>query len=132
MRQALRITVPFDPMLTSANRDRVNSIRGGFRKARLHADARATARAAWLAAGSPTMAGKVRVSFVVRRGHSVDLANALGGLKPALDGLFTNAITPDDSPRYLAELGGVQLEIDRRFKGREEVEFVVESLETTG
>lgn len=126
--EVLTISVPWDPIVTGANKDRVNSRRGGYRKAGLHAKARAVARKAWEAAGSPRIDVPVRVSLRVYRGRAMDLANIWGGCKPLLDGLFTDAVTPDDSLRWVRELGGVRLETGKQWKGAEEVVFVIEPL----
>jgi hypothetical protein len=124
----LEITVAWDPIKTAANKCRMNSVRGSYRWAGLNSEAKKVARKAWEEAGSPRIDAPVRVGLVVRRGRSMDLANIWGGVKPLLDGLFTNAITPDDSLKWVAELGGVRLEVARDFKGAEEVTFIIERL----
>jgi hypothetical protein len=124
----LEITVQWDPIKTSANSHRGASIGRVREWARFNAEARKAARKAWEEAGSPRLDGPVRVGLVVRRGRSMDLANIWGGVKPLIDGLFTDAVTPDDSLKWVAELGGVRLEVARDFKGAEEVTFVIERL----
>lgn len=120
-----RITVPWDVAKTADNRTR----RGGHwsQRHRVMKQARELARWCWLQADSPKAAGKVRVSLIVRRGRVMDTCNIVGGAKPLLDGLFTNAIVPDDSPKWL-ELGSVRQESGAVWKGKECVVFVVESL----
>lgn len=125
MPELARIVVPWDVARTADNRTRRLH---WAERSRLNAAAKEAARAAWRLAGSPVSLGPVRASFVIRRARSMDHANALGGAKPAIDGLFVCAITPDDSPRWL-EIGGVRQEQHRRWKGREEVEVIVEEIE---
>jgi hypothetical protein len=118
-----RVTVPFDVQRTAENVTR----RGGHWSARSRVMrlARELARLCWLDAGRPKAAGKVRVSVVIRRARALDTANAIGALKPLLDGLFVDAITPQDSPKWL-EFGGCTQETAKEWKGREEVTFIVE------
>lgn len=120
-----RIVVRFDPARCCENRTR--RMHWAQRSA-LFRQAKEVARLAWLAAGSPTAAGKVRASFVVRRARSLDVANLLGALKPILDGIFVGAVTPDDGPAFL-EIGGLQQVISREWKRWEEVEVIVEGID---
>lgn len=123
----IRITIPGDPYLTSQNRV-VRYRHWGARK-RLYSEARQKARACWLAAGKPTAPGKVRVSVLVRRGKVLDESNVWSGLKPWLDGLFVEGITPDDSPRYV-QLGEIRQETGQAWCHRPEVQFLIEVLGT--
>lgn len=119
------ITVPGDVAKSSPN-----SMGGRHRFAihRLEKQAMETARYCWIAAGRPRAKGKVRVGITVRRGRIMDIANIVSGAKGALDGIFKDGVTPDDSPRYL-ELGAVRQETGKRWKGKEEVSFAVYSLD---
>lgn len=119
-----RITVAWDPMRTSDNRTRRLHWAA---KGQLNRTAKSLARAAWLQAGSPVSAGRVRASFIIRRGRAMDPLNAAGGLKSVVDGIFVGALTPDDSAEWL-ELGGVTVEVGREWAGRNaEVVVIVEA-----
>lgn len=118
----IRITVPFDPSLFSLNE-------------RLHWRARyqrnkplkELTRACWLAAGAPRATGRVRVSMIIRRGREIDDDNAITGTKVARDALFNDAITPDDSRKWV-RLGEVDQQAGKAWKERPEVEFIIEEL----
>lgn len=127
--EALRITVKWDSSKTSANRHRGASIGRAREWARFQAEARRAARSAWILAGEPRLDCPVRVSLLVRRGRVMDLGNIVGGCKPLMDGIFTNAVTPDDSPKWVAELGGVKQIAGKEWKGKEEVVFIIEPIE---
>lgn len=116
----IRITVPIDPNLTSPN----HRLHWGER-ARRNTRARELARLAWLAAGGPVAAGPVRVSVIIRRERALDPDNAVSCLKPLIDGIFREGVTPDDSARWIAH-GAIVQERGKRWRGREEVEFVIE------
>lgn len=131
----IRIVVKCDPARTSPNQ----RLHWAERHRRNDA-ARAAARAGWMQAGCPVATGRVRVSFIVRRGRKLDADNALAGCKPIIDALFgmrrrpgrpTNPglVTTDDSPRWL-ELGEVRQETGARWRHRAEVEVVIESIES--
>ena len=96
----------------------------------------------WSRAGRPTVAEKVRVSILVRRGVRLDPQNIVGALKPVFDGVFVGweekpkgnhlparlpGMLPDDSAEWL-EIGQVAQETGKRWKGREEVVLTVEEL----
>lgn len=119
------IVIRWDVARTADNRTR----RGGHwsQRARVVKMAREAARLAWLNAGSPTASGKVRLSVICRRARQMDTCNIVGGLKPLIDGVFVNGMTPDDTPKHL-ELGSVTQETNKRWKGAEEVEFVIEQM----
>jgi hypothetical protein len=119
---AWTITVPVDVGLTSPNLRRYWLIEARAKKA-----ARTTAAWAWIAAGRPRAHGQVLVSVVVRRARAMDEGNVWAALKPVIDGLFVNALTPDDSPRWV-KLGTLTQEISLRYRGREECVFRVESV----
>ena len=112
------LTVPIDPAQTAHNQ----RLHWGTRAARNRAS-RDAARWAWIAAGSPVASRRIRVSVTLRRPRPLDPANVWDGLKPALDGLFTRAMTPDDSARWV-ELGAIRQERAEA----PSVEFLVEEL----
>lgn len=117
----IRITVHIDP-----NRTALNQRLHWRERHRRNKCAKETARLAWLAAGGPRVIGQVRVSVIVRRARALDPDNIIGALKPSFDGIFREGVTPDDSARWI-QLGEVTQEIDRRWRGREEVEFLIET-----
>lgn len=117
---ALRIVVRFDPSRLSLNQ----RLHWATRKRRNDA-AKAAALFAWAHAGCPVADGPVVVSAIVRRGRTIDNDNAITGLKPALDALFKGAITPDDSTRWV-RIGSVTQKTGARWRGAEEVEFIIE------
>src|SRR5258708_40270981 len=106
-----RITVPCDPATLGPN---------GIKKKRLREQmtlkkrAWQTARLCWIQAGKPIAKQRVIVHFIVRRAREMDEANIIGGLKYEIDGLFVNAITPDDKPKFM-KLGLVEQEIDSKY-----------------
>jgi hypothetical protein len=119
------ITVPWDVQRTADNVTRGLHWSG---KGRVNRAARELARLCWLEAGAPRAPGKVRVRVLVRRGRVLDTTNAIGGLKPLLDGIFVDALTRSDSARWLEFAGCVQ-ETGARWAGnRAEVVFEVEAL----
>lgn len=125
----LRIVVQIDPNRTNPNR--LNSSHWTDKMRRMNS-AKDAGRLAWKAAGCPKLEGQVRVEAIIRRNRGFDEDNAWGALKPLKDALFCGkryesdggAITPDDSPRWV-RLGEVSFEIHKRWKGCEEVEFVI-------
>jgi hypothetical protein len=127
MSEPLRIVVPWDPMLTSDNQLRRRHAHWRAR-GEMNRRARETAWAAWVQAGQPTFPVPVKASVTIRRARQMDLTNAIGGLKPVIDGLFVKAIVPDDGGKWF-RLGEVQLVTGKEWSGREEVEFVVTPLE---
>ena len=96
---------------------------------RLDGDARGTARAAWLRAGSPVSGCPVRLHVISRRARRMDPLNVWGAVKPLVDGVFVGALTPNDSEAWLRP-GEVRQEIDPRYRGHEQVEFVIEPVES--
>jgi hypothetical protein len=82
--------------------------------------ARVLAQFAWRNAGAPTMAGPVDVTLVIRRRRRMDPDNVLSSAKPILDGLFNDAITPDDSANWVRYVG-VSQETGKEWIGAEEV-----------
>lgn len=117
------ITVPFDCARTSLNqrlhwRERANRNRA----------AKEAARLAWHTAGCPRAPGKVQVGITVRRGRGLDPDNALSGCKPVIDSLFKQAITPDDSRRWVS-FRPVEQEIGKRWREAPEIVFEVEGAE---
>lgn len=116
-----RIRVAFDPGRLSPNRRMHPALRRSV--ARVSSQ---LARAAWVVAGSPRAPGKVRVTWIVRRARRCDDDNLIAALKQVRDGLFTAAITPDDSPRWIGAVALVQ-ECASCWSGRDaHVEVVVE------
>lgn len=89
------------------------------------------AKSEWLKAGSPKARGKVGYELIVRRAREADDDNLIAAFKNFRDGIFVNAITPDDSPRYVKFLG-IEQEIDSRWFRKEEVEVIVKELTQTG
>jgi hypothetical protein len=119
----LRLMVPFDIGRLSPNRRAAHWGQDcGARRA-----ARLLAQDAWRKAGSPKAAGKIRLSFLIRRPRSMDPDNLIAVLKPILDGLCCGQLTPDDGARWV-ELGSVAQETGRKFALREEVMIEVEEV----
>lgn len=117
------IVVPFDIGCLSPNRHLHH-----MERARLTKLARGTARLAWMQAGRPQAPGKVRVSMLVRRGRESDQQNLWSAAKAACDGIFCDALTPDDSPRWV-EIGSLKQETGKRWSGnRAEVVFEIEGI----
>jgi hypothetical protein len=118
-RELCRIIVPGDIGLVTTNQ-RIDPLERSKRNRRL----RESAHGAWLEAGRPRAAGKVKVHVTVRRAAWLDGDNAVGGCKAMRDALFNQAITPNDSDRYV-ELGQVTQQVGPMWATLEEVEFVV-------
>jgi hypothetical protein len=116
----ITITVPIDAGEASPNR------RGRLRQwIRIKKAHKTAAQWAWVAAGRPRAgAYPVTVSATIRRGRVLDDDNAKASLKAALDGLFKQAVTPDDSVKYV-RLGTVTQETGKAFGVKPEVEFVI-------
>jgi hypothetical protein len=120
-----RITVLWDPNRYNPNRlGRMHAAA----KTRLKNAARDRAALCYGACGRPKAGGPVDVEIVLRRGRALDDDNAVAALKPVRDVLFNDAITPDDSERWVRYLP-VRQEIAAAWKGREEVVFVVRARE---
>lgn len=100
----IRIEVPWDPARTSRN---TLDGRHWAKKLKAYQAAQQTARWAWIAAGSPRAPGAVRVSLTSHRPRKMDPDGLLAACKPLFDGLFKQAVTPDDSARWI-ELGEVK------------------------
>lgn len=120
MSELCRIIIPWDVNRTSPNR-RLHWARRNV----LNQSAKLLAFNQWVQAGRPTARDTVRVSVIVRRYRRLDNDNALAGCKPVFDGLFRDAITPDDGPEWVT-LGTVTQETGARWLGAEEVEVIVE------
>lgn len=58
---------------------------------------------AWQDAGRPFLAGRVTLKFTVCRSRSMDVDNAIAGLKATIDGLKGRLFT-DDRAKYLREV----------------------------
>lgn len=123
MTEPIRITVLGDNAPMSANRARNLHWTALHR---LQTAAKHRAHTAWVIAGKPALAGPwpVRVDVTIRRGRKMDRDNAVSSLKAVIDGLFKGKVTPDDSERFLDLRTPIQ-EVGARWKGREEVEFVI-------
>lgn len=121
----VQVVVPWDPITTADNRVRCLHHQA---RANLYRRAREAGRLAWLASGGERLTGPVRVSLHVRRARVCDLMNLWGGAKPVADGVFNDALLPNDGPEFLRELGPVTLERGKQWKGREECVFTVEPL----
>lgn len=89
------------------------------------------ARLAYFQAGAPELAGKARVTLLVRRGRSIDPDHLLAAAEKLINALFCRrrrgyGITEDDSARFV-EWAPVQQETGALWKGREEVVLRVEA-----
>lgn len=116
----VRIVVPFDANVLSLNK------RLHWRsRHRLNQQAKEAARLAWMQAGSPRLRGPVAVTVTLHRGRKVDPDNALGALKPLVDALFKDGITPDDSAEWVA-FRPVRQVPGKEYRGAECVVFEVE------
>src|SRR5438045_1127925 len=74
--------------------------------------------------------GRVRVSFVIRRGRKIDPDNAASSkaLKNALDGAVEAGLIADDSLMF-CERGDVTQETDKRYRERPELQVIFEGIE---
>lgn len=126
MSEICRITVLWDPNLTTPNR--TSRIHWG-QMTKLKNRSKEAAKLGWLASGSPEAAGPVQVSMIVRRERVMDEDNIISGLKWVRDTLFNGrkngyGVTPDDSPQHL-RLGEIRQETGKRWVGAAEVVFIV-------
>lgn len=114
----IRIVVPVD--VGNANPNRLRTVRKKIHVRKTHKEA---AQWAWVAAGRPVFtAFPITVNVTIRRGREMDQDNAVASLKGVMDGLFKNAITPDDAQKYVL-LGTIRQEISKEWKRKPEVEF---------
>lgn len=109
------IMVPWDPQLTSPNRRQHFMAR-----ARLVREGRENGRLAWLLAERPRATRRITIDAQIYRGASIDDDNAIAGLKCVRDGLCNDALTPDDSARWV-RWGSVQVIAGKQYRGREHV-----------
>jgi hypothetical protein len=123
-----KLTVGIDTAPLSPNRMGGRHWRSNMR---LKAKAKETAEWAWHKAGRPRFKELVVVTVTIRRGRVMDYDNAWASLKVVIDALFKKAITKDDSATYV-RFRPLKQETGKRFKGKEEVEFKVESFEAAG
>lgn len=72
-------------------------------RARLVKAARDAAWMVWASRGRPRAAGRVRLDYRVYRGRAMDDDNIAASCKALRDGLCTAALTPDDSPLWVAQ-----------------------------
>ena len=117
--QVCKLIIPVDA--NEMNPNRRGKLRDWIRAKTRH---KATARYVWIAAGKPVSVSPVTVSVTIRRGRLLDEDNARASLKACFDGLFKNAITPDDSPKWV-KLGALTQEVGGRWKLKPEIEIVV-------
>jgi hypothetical protein len=123
MSEVCQITLPIDPNLTSPNR-----ARNWRTSALLKRKAFEAARLAWIEAGRPTSVSPIIAHYHVRRYRRMDDDNIIAGMKAARDGLFNNAITPDDSSAWVTT-GLVTQETGEAWRFKSEVVVTVETLE---
>jgi hypothetical protein len=117
---AIHITVPVDAQRASPNQ------RGHWAKlAKVKKEFRDAARLCWIAAGKPKVDAPVNVNVIIRRGRVIDQDNAQACLKSLIDGLFNDAVTPNDSRKWVLNYT-VNQETGRVWQYQPEVEFVVE------
>lgn len=91
------ITIPFDPQPLAQNK------RGHWSNHhKLQQHSKWLAQRAWEESGCPVVYEPVRVRVTVCRGRTIDPDNCLSGLKHVFDGLFKDAITPDDSDAWVS------------------------------
>lgn len=114
-----RLTIPVD--VNEMNPNRRGKLRAWIRAKTAHKNA---AQWAWVEAGRPVSASPVVVSVVIRRQRQLDEDNARASLKAIFDGLFKEAITPDDSPKWV-RLGALTQQTGERWRLKPEVEIVV-------
>jgi hypothetical protein len=118
MTNNITITVPVD--VNEANPNRLKSVRQKIQVRKRH---KVAAQWAWVAAGRPVAeALPVTVNVTIRRGRALDQDNAAASLKATMDGLFKEAITPDDAQKYVL-LGTITQEVGKAWKLKPEVEF---------
>ncbi len=120
----IRITVSWD-----VNRTSLNQRLHWRERRRRNQRAKEAARLAWIAAGRPVQEVPADVTLIVRRARTLDADNCLSGAKPVCDMLFGRAasgegILPDDSPSWVRWVG-IDQEPGKRYRGMEEVEFVI-------
>lgn len=118
--QVCKLILPLDANEMNPNQRR--KLRDWIRTKARH---NKTAWTIWFEAGRPVAKSPVTVSVTIRRGRLLDEDNARASLKAVFDGLFKNAITPNDSPQWV-KLGTLTQEIAARWKLKPEIEIVVE------
>lgn len=124
MAEPIRIVIQWDISKTSHNQ----RLHWRERHKRWNA-AKVAGYLGWLKAGSPTLRVPVKVSLISRRGRALDAANVADGSKACLDGALVGALLPDDSPRWVREVHVLEQQTGKQWKGREELELVIEPLE---
>lgn len=137
-RELFRITVDLDVSLCGENKTSRKHF--GTKTKRKNA-AKKACKDGWLASGRPKVSPEdypVRVDIITRRATLMDDSNIIGALKWSIDSLFSKEgqrvgnktfyvpglVTPDDSIKYL-RMGTVEQEIDKRFKEKPQIVFVV-------
>jgi hypothetical protein len=85
-------------------------------KHRLRQTIKNAAHIVWVSKGKPKATGRVRVDLLSMRRKALDEDNMWAAFKPVGDGLFKDAITPDDSPQYVT-LGTITHTYDRHLVG---------------
>lgn len=104
-----------------------------LKRARLNRKWRETASLLYRSNGHGEFAGKVRVSFVLRRGRRLDPHNAMstGAIKAVLDGLVDAGMVPDDTDQYL-EIGSVRQETAKEYRHFPELLVQIEEADAGG
>lgn len=125
----IELVIPGDPLALGPNRIRAMTV---GHLSRLRKEQAEKSWLAWLAAGRPRVAVKVRMTLTFVRARRCDPDNALAACKGLLDGLTDKrgrqSLLPDDSDRWV-EFAPVRFETGRQWKGREAVRVVVEACE---
>jgi len=85
-------------------------------KHRLRQTVKTAAHTVWVSQGKPTAKGRVRVDLISMRKKALDEDNMWAAFKAVGDGLFNNAMTPDDSPKHVT-LGTVTHVYDKHKVG---------------
>lgn len=115
-----RITVPIDVRDANPNKKH----RHWAIKRRIVETHREAGRAAWMQAGAPRAAEfPIYLNATVRRGRLIDSDNITGCLKHVRDGICNDALTPDDSLRYV-DNGRIIQHTDKKYRDAPEVEFI--------
>jgi len=126
MTAPVTLTIHFDVGRTSANATRRLNRWEVSRRAKV---SKLAALQALADAGFPEHDGPVRLDYLARRAHAVDDDGIVSGAKWMRDTLCNRAkngvgIVPDDSPKWVT-LGTVTQEIDKQWKGREQLVLTV-------
>jgi uncharacterized protein YbjT (DUF2867 family) len=125
MGRSVEFTVPGDAGDLTANqrlhwRERARRVQWWREQARLR----------WWQSGRPAFAGKVRISYTVRRGRRLDADNCAGSsaLKAVTDTLVACGALQGDGTQWV-EYAPVQQETGKQWRERPEVIILVEEME---